>query len=134
MSCLVAAGICWAVTWCVMFCCCRYLPGSDSVLISSSLDGSLRQWDTRSGKMTLEHSGTALLATTACLTLASHLIHSHLSHGLLSPPPSVSHHQPFILTFNSSFALTLCLSPYYFKLSLFFAFIFTSPVFSFLSH
>ncbi|XP_043194291.1 WD repeat-containing protein 89-like isoform X2 [Amphibalanus amphitrite] len=38
----------------------RYVPGSDSVLVSSSLDGTVRQWDTRSGQMTMEHSDTTL--------------------------------------------------------------------------
>lgn len=38
----------------------RYLPGSDSALVTTSLDGTLRQWDARTGNTTLQHSDDTL--------------------------------------------------------------------------
>ncbi|XP_037069029.1 WD repeat-containing protein 89-like [Pollicipes pollicipes] len=38
----------------------RYVPGEDAVVVSSSLDGTVRQWDTRTGRATLQHTDATL--------------------------------------------------------------------------
>jgi len=38
----------------------RYVPGSSELLVSSSLDGSVRQWDSRTGQTTIEYRDKTL--------------------------------------------------------------------------